>query len=79
MDTLKLLTVGNSFSDDAMEYVWQIASALGFKKIELGNLYIGGCSLRRIGKTPFQARRFTNFARIRTAFGGRKTKALSTA
>ena len=45
MDTLKLLTVGNSFSDDAMEYVWQIASALGFKKIELGNLYIGGCSL----------------------------------
>ena len=45
MDTLKLLTVGNSSSDDAMEYVWQIASALGFKKIELGNLYIGGCSL----------------------------------
>ena len=42
---MKLLTVGNSFSDDAMEYVWQIASALGFKKIELGNLYIGGCSL----------------------------------
>lgn len=45
MDTLKLLTVGNSFSDDAMEYVWQIASALGLKKIELGNLYMGGCSL----------------------------------
>ena len=45
MDSLKLLSVGNSFSDDAMEYVWQIASALGFKKIELGNLYIGGCSL----------------------------------
>lgn len=45
MDMFRLLTVGNSFSDDAMEYVWQIAASLGVPKIELGNLYIGGCSL----------------------------------
>ena len=42
---LKILTIGNSFSDDGMEYVWNIANSLGIKKIKLGNLYIGGCDL----------------------------------
>ena len=42
---LRILTIGNSFSDDTMQYVYQIAESLGVEKIELGNLYIGGCSL----------------------------------
>ena len=42
---LKILTIGNSFSADSMEYVYQIAQNVGVKKIKLGNLYIGGCSL----------------------------------
>lgn len=42
---LKILTIGNSFSDDTMEYAWQIADSLGVEEICLGNLYIGGCSL----------------------------------
>ena len=42
---LKILTVGNSFSDDTMEYVWQIADDLGVENIYLGNLFIGGCTL----------------------------------
>lgn len=42
---LKILTIGNSFSDDMTQYAWQIADSLGVKKIYLGNLYIGGCSL----------------------------------
>ena len=42
---LKILTIGNSFSDDSMEYVYQVAESLGVKEIVLGNLYIGGCSL----------------------------------
>lgn len=42
---LKILAIGNSFSDDMMEYVWQIATDLGVEKVELGNLYIGGCTL----------------------------------
>jgi len=45
--TLEILTIGNSFSVDAMEYVWQIANALGVEKIALGNLYIGGCALSK--------------------------------
>lgn len=42
---LKILAIGNSFSVDAMQYVYQIAQEAGVKKITLGNMYIGGCSL----------------------------------
>lgn len=44
-DCLKILTIGNSFSDDSMQYVYQIAKSVGVKQVKLGNLYIGGCSL----------------------------------
>lgn len=47
METLKLLTIGNSFSDDMMEYAYKIAKDLGVKNIILGNLVIGGCSIER--------------------------------
>jgi hypothetical protein len=42
---LKVLAIGNSFSDDAMEYLYRVAEGYGVEKIVLGNLYIGGCSL----------------------------------
>ncbi len=44
--SLKILAIGNSFSVDAMEYVYQIAKDVGYEEIVLGNLYIGGCSLQ---------------------------------
>ncbi len=44
--SLKILAVGNSFSDDAMEYLAIIAKAAGVQEIVLGNLYIGGCSIK---------------------------------
>ena len=43
--TLKVLAIGNSFSQDATEYLWDIAKAGGVEKIIIGNLYIGGCAL----------------------------------
>jgi hypothetical protein len=43
---LEILAIGNSFSVDALEYAWQIAENLGIDKIAIGNLYIGGCSLK---------------------------------
>lgn len=46
-NTLKILTVGNSFSADSMEYVYEIAKAAGVENIRLGNLYIGGCTLKK--------------------------------
>ena len=42
-ETLAILTVGNSFSDDAMEYVYDIAKSAGVKNVVLGNLYFGSC------------------------------------
>lgn len=42
---MKILAVGNSFSDDTMEYVYNIARSAGAGELFLGNLYIGGCSL----------------------------------
>ncbi len=43
---MNILAVGNSFSQDAMRYLHQIAKADGFY-IKAVNLYIGGCSLQR--------------------------------
>ena len=43
--SIKILAIGNSFSVDAMEYLYGILSDVGYTDITLGNLYIGGCSL----------------------------------
>ena len=43
---MKVLCIGNSFSQDATRYLHQIAEAAG-ENIEVYNLYIGGCSLER--------------------------------
>ena len=42
---VKILAIGNSFSQDAVEqYLWQLFDAAGIKAV-IGNLYIGGCKL----------------------------------
>lgn len=44
-NSIKILAIGNSFSDNAMNYLYPILNALGYDEIVLGNLYIGGCTL----------------------------------
>ena len=45
--TLKILAVGNSFSQDAVEqYLWELFDAAGIDVV-IGNLFIGGCTLER--------------------------------
>ena len=44
--SLKVLAIGNSFSVDSMRWLYQIANDLGVDNVVLGNLYIGGCSLK---------------------------------
>lgn len=45
--TIKILAIGNSFSEDAIEQnLHELADADGIKTI-IGNLFIGGCSLER--------------------------------
>lgn len=43
---MKILAIGNSFSQDATRYLYQIARSHG-QKWQVANLYIGGCSLAR--------------------------------
>ena len=42
---LKVLAIGNSFSQDATTYLYQLAQDCGATQIIVGNMYIGGCSL----------------------------------
>lgn len=53
---LKILSIGNSFSQDAQRYLTRFAKA-GGQSVMTRNLYIGGCSLEQhwnnfIGETP---------------------------
>lgn len=47
LSSLYILAIGNSFSVDAMQYLYQILQELGYRDIYLGNLYIGGCTLQK--------------------------------
>lgn len=56
-DTLRILGIGNSFTDDGMMYLPELLEAAGIRNVVLGRLYIGGCSLERhcreyAGNTP---------------------------
>lgn len=45
--TIKVLSIGNSFSEDAVEnYLYELAAAQG-DSLVIGNAYIGGCSIDR--------------------------------
>lgn len=44
---MKLLAIGNSYSDDCLSHVAKILLSLGEKEVLIANLYIGGCSLQR--------------------------------
>ena len=45
--TLRILAVGNSFSDDGTEYLPGLLEAAGIHNVIVARLYIGGCSLER--------------------------------
>ena len=45
-DTLRILAIGNSFADDGIEYLDEVARSAG-KHIVVANTYIGGCSIAR--------------------------------
>ncbi len=65
-DTLRILAIGNSFSQDSVEqYLWELFDAAGIPVI-IGNLYIGGCTLERhfqntvTGKPDYAYRKITD-------------------
>lgn len=42
---ISILFIGNSFSDDTEAYMVDILLNLGYTNVNIGNLYIGGCSI----------------------------------
>ncbi len=46
MKSLKMLMIGNSFSEDTVQYIPKMAEALGYQTIEVGVLFIGGSTLQ---------------------------------
>jgi hypothetical protein len=45
MKSFKVLAIGNSFSTDAMQHLYQIAAEAGAENIVIANLYVGSASL----------------------------------
>lgn len=69
-NVIKVLTIGNSFSEDAVEnYLYDLAKANG-DSLVIGNLYIGGCSLETHSKNA--AANAPNYS-YRKIVGGKKT------
>ena len=70
-DTLRILAIGNSFSQDGVEqYLWDLFDAEGIPVV-IGNLYIGGCSLERHDRN--RAEDLPDY-RYRKVVGGVKTE-----
>lgn len=46
-DTLRILGLGNSFTDDGMMRLPEVLDSAGVHNVILGRMYIGGCSLER--------------------------------
>lgn len=44
-NTLKVFAIGNSFSNNTTNYLYDVAAAQGIENILLGRIYIPGCSL----------------------------------
>ena len=44
---LRILSIGNSFSVDTMTHLANVARSAGVESIRLGNLFVGGCSVRK--------------------------------
>ena len=72
-DTLRVLAIGNSFSQDAVEqYLYELFDAAGIPVI-IGNMYIGGCTLERhfnnsvTGKKDYAYRKITGGVKTNTA------------
>ena len=43
---LRVLAIGNSFSQDATEYLWDILNSAGIDAV-VGDLYNAGCTMER--------------------------------
>lgn len=45
--SIKILAIGNSFSMDGEQYLWNICKEGGYEEVVIANLYKGGCTLEQ--------------------------------
>ncbi len=45
--TFKILSIGNSYSQNAHSHLVKIAADAGFEKVQIANLFIGGCRIEK--------------------------------
>ena len=45
-ESIRILAIGNSFSDDSMWYLYDLLMQAGYDHVKLANLYIGSCTLQ---------------------------------
>lgn len=70
--SLKILAVGNSFSDDATAYLYDLFKAAGVDDVIVGNAYIGGCSIEKhyqmaqSGKASYTYTKYIDGEKIKT-------------
>lgn len=65
--TLRILAIGNSFSDDGMEHLPALLADMGVENVELARLYVGGCSLEQ--HTNFHSKREAAYEFYHSAAG----------
>lgn len=44
-EKISVLIIGNSYSDDTIDLAYEVAKSAGINKIEIADLYYGGCSI----------------------------------
>ncbi len=71
--SIRVLSVGNSFSVDAHYYLWNVLHSMGYRQIELGNLYVASCSLKKHLKNAKKDRACYTFYRYSSDNKGKRT------
>lgn len=68
--SLKILALGNSFTDDGTWHLWNICKSAGVEEVIVGNLYVGNCTLDlhweyiSTSQNPYVYRKTTNGTRV---------------
>ncbi len=77
---ISILAIGNSFSVDAMEYLWNILKDGGVNTVVLGNMYIGGCTLQtHYSNMRIDGKSYTYYKNTSGAWSTRKNVSISEA
>ena len=72
--SLKVLAIGNSFSVDAVTYLYDICRSRGMTEIIIGNAQIGGCSLDTHAGNILENKPAYAYKKYSTATGGYYTE-----